>query len=386
MITLKKEYKLDNLLFYLGYIPLLLVSILKTSTINSSSAFETFVRIVAVISIVILCCKGMIDLYSFKNFIFTLLFLIILILTWRISGENFVLFLFVPVIFSKGINPQNVNRVFFVICMLSITIIMILSLKGVIPNLTYVRGNIVRNSFGIIYPTDFAAYIFYLVCSYIYMRRELYSFIEVMVIILIAYIVYLKTNARLDYICTILAAIFCYLVRFNWVKKMMERVKLFFPIVPAVIILILTYFYNSGSSFFVKIDELLSERLSIVAPMFKEYGIKPFGNKIYQNGLGGASGQNFNFMVDKYTFIDSAYLRLILMYGFIITLLILIYLTYQLSYINDEFLVSILIVVFISSTVEMHMLQVAYNPFFIMLAVEYFKRKPGQSSISKIVL
>mgnify|MGYP004475368097 CR=1 FL=1 len=120
--------------------------------------------------------------------------------------------------------------------------------------------------------------------------------------------------------------------------------------------------------------------------MFKEYGIKPFGNKIYQNGLGGASGQNFNFMVDKYTFIDSAYLRLILMYGFIITLLILIYLTYQLSYINDEFLVSILIVVFISSTVEMHMLQVAYNPFFIMLAVEYFKRKPGQSSISKIVL
>lgn len=328
----------------------------------------------------------MIDLYSFKNFIFTLLFLIILILTWRISGENFVLFLFVPVIFSKGINPQNVNRVFFVICMLSITIIMILSLKGVIPNLTYVRGNIVRNSFGIIYPTDFAAYIFYLVCSYIYMRREHYSFIEVMVIILIAYIVYLKTNARLDYICTILAAIFCYLVRFNWVKKMMERVKLFFPIVPAVIILILTYFYNSGSSFFVKIDELLSERLSIVAPMFKEYGIKPFGNKIYQNGLGGASGQNFNFMVDKYTFIDSAYLRLILMYGFIITLLILIYLTYQLSYINDEFLVSILIVVFISSTVEMHMLQVAYNPFFIMLAVEYFKRKPGQSSISKIVL
>ena len=53
--------------------------------------------------------------------------------------------------------------------------VFLLSLLKVVPNLQYSRGAVIRNSFGFIYPTDFAAHCFYLYVAISYLlKRSVY--------------------------------------------------------------------------------------------------------------------------------------------------------------------------------------------------------------------
>lgn len=51
---------------------------------------------------------------------------------------------------------------------------------GIVGNMVSFREEKVRNSFGFIYATDFAAHIFYLVLMYFYLRSGKFNLIEIM--------------------------------------------------------------------------------------------------------------------------------------------------------------------------------------------------------------
>ena len=51
---------------------------------------------------------------------------------------------------------------------------------GLLENMVSFREEKVRNSFGFIYATDFAAHIFYLVLMYFYLRSGKFNLIEIM--------------------------------------------------------------------------------------------------------------------------------------------------------------------------------------------------------------
>lgn len=356
------------------------MSILGTSTINSLPIIVILNKLVLGIVFFIFCFKGLMDKYSYKEWYFLLILFILLVISWIKSGENYLLILFFPVAFSKNLDIKKFVKIYFCVSLVMILLIVCLSLMNIIPNYVYLRGLNIRQSFGIIYPTDFAAYVFYLSCGYVYIRNNKFNYIDGIITFLISYIVYLKTDARLNFICTIIVIVLGFLIKFNSFKFITRRNKSLFLILPSLFIVITTFFYNPDNNLFKLLNNLLSDRLFIVQRIFRDYGISLFGNKVYQNGLGGDAGQNFNFLINQYSYIDSAYLRMILMYGIVLSVVILFVLSCEMIKIDDDFLMIILVVIFVSGMVEMHMLQIAYNPFFIILTAEYFKKSDKVSA------
>ena len=78
---------------------------------------------------------------------------------------------------------------------------MISALSGIIPNLIYRREQVtgtIRQSFGIVYPTDFAAHVLYLVLAYCYLFFKRITIKSYLFFCLLAYLLIYFCDARLS--------------------------------------------------------------------------------------------------------------------------------------------------------------------------------------------
>lgn len=374
MINRFQLNKLDNLLFYIGYIPVLIMGILSSSAFIYSLPIEKVNKAIVAFSIVLFLLKTIINEYQIKEFFIYFVLLIVFVVSAYQSRSTTVFTMFLFMMSSRNVNPKVINKIFFVISSVLLIAIVLASLKGIIPNFVYYRDGLSRASLGIIYPTDFASHVFYLMCSYAFLRKDKFGLKDVIFIGAVSYWVYSKTNARLNFVCSILLILGMLFVRFNK-KNLVKKFTWLSPALGATIMIYLTYIYSPANSLTETLNKLLSGRLSIVNELMGEYGFKLFGSNVAQNGLGGPTGLNFNNLLTKYIFIDSTYLRLLMMYGIITLILVLVFLTVMLKKIDEKYLLVILLVIFISGAIENHLLELAYNPFLIILFSEYLREK-----------
>ncbi|MFD1473013.1 hypothetical protein [Companilactobacillus mishanensis] len=365
--------KLDGILFVCGYVPVLILGILSTSSISYSLPIEFFSKMVIAFSIILYTAKILINEYQIKEFFLYLVLLIVFFVSYRQSGSWSLITMFIFMASSRNVDPKLVNKIYFVISLVLIIAIVFGALKGIIPNYVFYRDGLSRASLGIIYPTDFASHIFYLLCSFSYLRGKKFGIIDFVLVIGISYLVYTQTNARLNFICGILLALAMYLVRCDK-KNLLNNFTRMMPTAGAVTMIFLTTIYNPGNDFLNNLNQALSGRLSIVHEVVSQYGLHLFGANIVQNGLGGPSGLNFNPFLTKYVFIDSMYLRFLLMYGIVSLILVLIVLYFMVKKVQDKYLLAVLLTIFVAAAIENHLLEFAYNPFLIILASAFFNR------------
>lgn len=369
--------KFSSLLFYFGYSVIVCASIISTSTFNVNPVVGTATKSAIMFSLALFSLNFLTKKYAIQEFIFILMALIVVIISWQKADNNILLVAVVPILFSRGIDGQALNKLYFFLGCALMLVIVAAAIKGIIPNYQYSRGTSIRNSFGIVYPTDFASHIFYLICSYIYLRKEKYGLKDVVILTCISFVVFVKTDARLNFVCTMLV-IFLMLLAKNQRIKQLSRYVWILPSALLAIIYLLTKFFDPSSQSMTLLNHLLSNRLSIVNSMMSEYSLTAFGNKILQNGFGGAFGQNFDSSLNTYLYIDSSYLRLMMMFGILTTILLMWGLTWALKKVSDQEFLLIIAVILISGLVEQHMIEIAYNPFFIILATLYFKTRSAE--------
>lgn len=366
--------KIDGWLFFLGYIPILFVGILNTSAFSYKFPTENINQLLMAFALLLFIFKSLINEYSRKEFIFYLILFCILCLSWKNSHSSSLMSMFIFMISTRNVDSKRVNQVYLIVSTFLMGIVILAALRNIIPNYTYFRDGLSRSSFGIIYPTDFASHIFYILCSLAYLRRNKFGLKDMLFISTISYFVYLGTNARLNFICSLLLAVGMYLVKFD-TKNLIKKITWLAPTIGTVVMASLTYLYDPSSRFMNLLNHILSGRLSIVNEVIHEYGIHLFGTNIIQNGLGGPSGLNFNAAITKYVFIDSSYMRLLLMYGVVSLILVTVWISGILKKVDDKYLLMILLVIFVSGAIENHMLELAYNPFFLILFSTYIQEK-----------
>jgi hypothetical protein len=250
------------------------------------------------------------------------------------------------------------------------------ALLEIIPNLIFYRdGGRPRVSFGMIYPTNFAACVFFLVLAYCYLRHDKMNRFDYIGIMIIGSIVYIFTDARLDVITIILllVALGIYQKRTVLKNKYHLIIRLSVYIIPAAALfsLITSYLYHPTNFITGKLNSILSGRLNHAKDAFNNYPINLFGHDIPQTGWGGFrgyyGGQNFH-----YFFIDCSYVRVLLMYGLIMFAWVIIgYVLVAKRYLrhNDSLFVLMIALVAISSIVDANLIEAATNPFmFAFLA------------------
>lgn len=317
---------------------------------------------------IFLVFKMFLENSTYLTMLFDCIFLIFALLSYYYSKNNILFMMILFMLASKNISIESINKCFMMILSISILIILVSSLIGIIPNLVFVRmGGINRNSFGILYPTDFAAYIFYLMCSYVYFRRNKYNRFDTLFLFLVATILLVFTDARFNCIGILLLIVIMQFKKYFF-EKFVIKYSWLFPWLFGLGTVLVTVFFDENNLFMSSINNLLSNRLTIVHSMYLNYGLPLFGNYIDQHGFGANST---NFAIYKYEYIDSAYMQLIMLFGITIFIFFLGYLCYLMHRTKDVDLLFLISLILLSGIVEPHMLEIHYNPFFIMLSSLY---------------
>ena len=268
---------------------------------------------------------------------------------------------------EKDIDLKKILRWYLVIISLSVAITTIIAILHIIPTLSVGRSNsaVLRLSMGAIYPSDLAARIFYLMLGYIVIKKFSLSLPEYISLISITITTYVVTDTKLDLILMImlvLSAIF-----YKYISKILDytnNIVLNLTIILFIFInLFLAYIYNPNNFIFKILDKALTGRLYFGHVGFKDYNVTLYGQYVYQNGWGG-----IHKAVTNYFYIDSSWVRVLLMQGAIVYLFILWLVVRNTNnfLLNKKYglLIALLFVV-ISSAIDQHLLELSYNFMFL---------------------
>ena len=249
--------------------------------------------------------------------------------------------------------------------------IFLLSIIGLLPNLQFAQvrssGLVIRNSFGFIYPTDFASHCFYLFIAWGYLLREKYIWLRVAVGVALSAFIIKFCDARLNSM-SILIAVIIFLVMY-YTKEKKFKVYYILPYSAAIFSSLMFYLsshFSFSSPFFVKLNDFFSMRLFLGKNALDTYKLHLFGtNNVKFIGYGGTTES-----VLSYNYVDSSYIQMLFYYGIVpVVLLVLVYvLSSRRFYKEGKMLfLALLSLITINCMIEAFWVRPGYNIFMFTL-------------------
>lgn len=308
--------------------------------------------------------------------------LILLLITWRTSKEFSLFSMGIFVLGARNVDFKRIIKIYFYVGMLLLAFVVISAMGGLIRNLVYRRDmtNIVRQSFGIAYPTDFAAHVLYLILAYAYLKFGKIKWYDYAVFLAAAVFLVKFSDARLSAYAIILSIPVLWIGQRAQTDHLLSRFIASFywtvPILSAYLVIIASYFFTPSNKILTKVNNASSGRLFLGHKAISEYGFSMFGKQIIEHGWGGANGLKMSKNAPtNYFFVDSSFLRMTILYGIIMAIIILLAMT-KISWESFQkgsfALASIIVIVSMSAMVEQRLLDLAYDPFLIALLANVY--------------
>ena len=315
------------------------------------------------------------DRYTEKELCFAAGLLFDAVVVMIFSGYYDVFYFSVILLGAKNVPFVKILKVYLMVNVAVLLSAFIASRLDIIEDLVYVRDFLgERNSFGIIYPTDFAAHIFFLLSAGYYIIREKLQPYHIFLGAVICIVVYYYCKTRLDCIAMALLLLGLWIMRHEgiWQNTTGNQQKVFVflqKMIPwsgtagFIVMYLLSLFYMPNVFVFRFVDELLTGRLKIASQGLQEYGFSLFGHHIEMQGSGGSLIASAD-----YFFIDSSFLFVYMCYG-IVFLCFILFIHYSCckKYAEDGYFLLILSVIAINCMIAHHMIDLAYNPFYLAL-------------------
>lgn len=324
---MNKITKNVNFIFPYIYGFLLFLEIINRSTLSFNGLAGKIFNISLILVLVI-------SIFLIKHSLIEYLWLSIGII---ISGLNFYVikdlhtFFIIIMLFSfRKTSPRSIIKVTLIVTIIMLCILFLCSELNYIPNLSFYRGNLIRQSFGTQYPLVFSVYVFYIcMClSLLYGKNKKVILSALFILVLLFLNKY--TNSRNDEISILL------LIIVIWIMDLPAKVLYFISkigtiVYPFLILLsvYITNFVPYTSNLYLFLDRLFSGRLGLQAGIIKLYKLSLFGNTIPQIGLGGQTQS-----ISNYFYIDNSYMRYMYMDGLIFFIFMLVTIIYTLLKLN----------------------------------------------------
>ena len=266
-----------------------------------------------------------------------------------------------------------------------------LSRTGKIENLVYFQQDEnldtrTRQALGFVYPTDFAAHVFYLLLIVFYLTRGQLNVWTGALYLGSAWLVKEICDARLS-MATILLVFAASALLTLWKDFQPRRMIRWGLILACPIGAALTFgmelLYAGGSGLGRKLNDVLSSRLSIGCRLLEESGVTLLGQEIEQHG----NGQLLDSLTywGEYSYIDMSFQRILQMYGiiaFVAVILCAVLLTKRELDRGNVLVPVILALVTVNSIVDQHYLDFSSNIFLLML----LDRAPEREKTREAVL
>lgn len=370
------EMRLDGPLIYeIAFSFYFVIAFFQTSTYTDYFP-GNFLHVLSFIPLVMVLFKiFLLDRFDVKTVLFNLVMLALLVITWRTSGEYILLPMGIFILGARNVDFRRIVYLYLIIGTTLLAFIFFTSLLGLTKDLIFHRGNgLVRRAFGIIYPTDFAAHVLYLVMAYCYLNFRRVGWKSYIVFVLLAYALIKFCSARLSAYSLILLIPVMIIGQYAQKgNKLSRAIASFYWMVPSVLayaMLLMTYLYRpGGSGFLERINTILSGRLYYGHEGLAHHPFTLLGQRMHENGFG--YGVHFAGVNDaNYFFVDSSFVRTFILYGAIVLLLIVIVMSvisWRSVAKRDFALASIIVMIAVSAVVEQRLFDFGYDPFLLAL-------------------
>ncbi len=315
------------------------------------------------------------DRYRPRSFWLMVCVLAVGALTVVASGYTEALFWIILLLGAKNVPFKKILQIYLIISVSIVLLAFCASMLDVIQNLQYARdsGYIVRNSFGIVYTTDFASHIFSIILVSFYLLKDRLRIYHYIIAIVLATLVYRFCYTRVDVVCIfLLIAVFIgvnlwergHLLskKFRTGEKNTLIWRWFMPVI-AVIMFLVTYLYSSDNRLLYHIDQLITGRLQYGKMGLTRYGFTLFGQYVPMEGNGGTVVH-----LKDYFFVDCSYLYILLQYGLIFLLIVLaVYVQCCRKMRTDYYFLAAIVVISVNCMIAHHLVELAYSPFALAL-------------------
>lgn len=319
--------------------------------------------------------------YEIKKMLTAILLFIIGYYLWIESGHKRLLLFWLLMLGAWRIPFQRIIKVFVRLLAPAMLLTFLCSVTGIIEDYTYIRymedGEVLRHSFGIVAPTNFAAMVFFLVLGWWYLRREKISWTEIAGLFGLAFFLQWGSHARCSMTLTAAVGVLAAVGKLLKGKKLpawMAGILTIAPTLAAAGMLVLSITYQA-TPFQVKLDRVLSTRLTLGKKAFTVFSLTPFGQYIRLFSNAENRGDQYYF------YIDCSYLQLAIMYGLVILGVVLVaflLIGCKAKAQQDWILLWILGLIAVHSIIEQHLVELPYCPFIIALLADL----KGQSGCS----
>ncbi|MFV0557802.1 MAG: hypothetical protein ACK5MW_04090 [Enterococcus sp.] len=370
-----------NKIFYLSYILFIIYSSIDTTM------FKYVIPSLIMQGVLVLSMLGflykivIIDRPKGAEWLIIGLWLLIPTFVFLKTGYSQVLSFSVVIVGCRGIELRKIVEFFFLINVAFLIVLILFSQIGIIQDLIYTRNDVTRHSLGMLYPTNLSAKIFFLVLSFIYLKKNKLTLIHVGVITLIGWLTLKITDGRLDTYLMIFSAFVLYFMQNNKkYRKLSARLGIFVPIIGFVVIYVLSALYTDQSSIFRAINHVLSTRLSLGHEGIERYGAKLLGQFIYSQGYGGITGHDIYKLNIKYFYIDAAYLNILIRFGVLFSLLLFGHSVLRLRQMYQHkrhIFIIIFSLIALNSIVSTFYFFPAHNPFILFLFAKVLTPNQG---------
>ena len=370
----------------------LLVSIVVSvvvffNTISTTMLDRTFFQVKVNFLFLVVLLLGLRFLYkmrvSYKYLILSILLLLSGVLVYfQTNRLNFLVYSMLLVLLVN-VDMKVVLRNYVVVAGILVVGVFLLSLVGMVPNLQYNRAGVIRNSFGFIYPTDFASHCFYLFLAISYLLKDKLIWTRTLFGVLLSAFIIKYCDARLNALSILLATvIFIYFYYSNGKKLKIFALLPYSAVVFASTVTYLSYKFSWSNPFLVSINKLITGRLALGRNAFDTFGVHLFGTRNVQFiGSGGKTES-----VIGYNYVDSSYVQMLFTYGIVpVVLLIIIYVVASRKQYKDGqyLLVAILSLIAFNCMIEAFWFVPTYNIFmFLLFTTNTFSKKESNDIVA----
>lgn len=365
-----------DILFFLSFIVCYSWGFINTTMFKNdfSDAFKTQMDGLLHFAVLNALLCGIIALLLQENLqqtIFELLLLAAGFCHWKLGAGKYEYYvLCVLIVGMTGRSFKMLLSLAFTIGTAMMAVTFAASQMGIIEDLVYEGG---RHSFGIIYCTDCAAHILFLMIIYLFLRIESLNVVEYAALLLVCAIM-MMTKAQSDIFCgfLLMACVLIYRLTRRWHKTKFVRVlcsilSFSFIIGAAAIFAITLGFDRNNKELRKKMQYSLIRRLEMNQEALRDHPFSLFGSQIEEHGFGGRTKNLPGW--DEYFFIDCSYIRLFVIGGALLFVMILLVMTYAqlrcFAYRRYGFLM-LLTIVALACFLEHHLMEYYYNVFPLM--------------------
>ena len=270
---------------------------------------------------------------------------------------------------AMNLNYKKMLGIYVAIIAIGLVTMFVFTRLGLIVDLVYSMYGHQRHSFGIIYPTNFAAFVFYAFLAWFLLREDKITNIECGIMAFIAIMLEVFCHTRLNEGAIVVIVIASVMLKNKKIRGRMNDffmkkkcVSMIIPMVCMMIPFFAARVYNPSIPFLRWMDDFSHGRMVLARRNLSENALTLFGQNIKMVGNGGSLK-----LPEHYTFIDISYLHIAMRFGIIILLCVLVMIwVFMIRVKNNAHLIFAMILVCVTSLIEHHLFDFCYNILIIL--------------------